>query len=127
LLHGQRADFTLAFRHLASVGRDPAAFLALFADPAPAREFLERYQARLQADTRAEPERRAAMLRANPLYGLRNHLAQGAIAAAAQGDVAEIATLLALLRDPYTERTGFERYAAAAPEWAERLEVSCSS
>lgn len=127
LLHGQRADFTLAFRHLASVGRDPAAFLALFADPAPAREFLERYQARLQADTRAEPERRAAMLRANPLYVLRNHLAQGAIDAAAQGDVAEIETLLALLRDPYTERTGFERYAAAAPEWAERLEVSCSS
>ena len=67
------------------------------------------------------------MLRANPLYILRNHLAQGAIDAAARGDASEIDTLLSLLRDPYTERPGFERYAQQAPEWAQQLEVSCSS
>lgn len=127
LLHGQRADFTLAFRHLAATPHDPAPFLGLFADPDPARDWLARYHARLQADPRSEPERREAMLRANPLYVLRNHLAQGAIDAAQHGDAGEIETLLSVLRDPYTERPGYERYAEAAPEWAERLEVSCSS
>lgn len=127
LLHGQRADFTLAFRHLAGVGREPSLFLDLFADPEPARTWLARYQARLRADGRNDSGREAAMLRANPLYVLRNHLAQGAIDAAGRGDAGEIDTLLKLLRDPYTERPGFERYAQAAPEWAETLEVSCSS
>jgi uncharacterized protein YdiU (UPF0061 family) len=47
--------------------------------------------------------------------------------AAAQGDAGEIDVLLDLLRDPYTERPGFESYAALPPEWASQLEVSCSS
>lgn len=127
LLHGQRADFTLAFRHLASVERDPAPFLALFGEPEAAREWLKRYRQRLQGQGLSAAERETAMLAANPLYVLRNHLAQGAIDAAAQGDAGEIDILLSLLRDPFTERRGFERYAAQAPEWAERLEVSCSS
>lgn len=127
LLHEQRADFTLAFRHLASVGRDAAPFLALFNDPEPARGWLARYERRLRGQSLPDAERRASMLQANPLYVLRNHLAQGAIDAAAQGDASEIETLLALLREPCVERPGFERYAEQAPEWAERLEVSCSS
>jgi len=127
MLHAQKADFTLAFRHLASVERDSAPFLQLFADTASAQSWLERYAKRLQAQSWPAADREAAMLRANPLYVLRNHLAQAAIGAAARGDASEIDTLLSLLRDPYTERPGFERYADPAPEWAERLEVSCSS
>ncbi len=127
LLHDHRADFTLAFRTLASVDRDPGPFLALFGDPEPARAWLERYRERVLAQRWPGAEREAAMLRANPLYVLRNHLAQIAIDAAAKGDPGEIDTLLELLHDPYTERPGFERYAEQAPAWAERLEVSCSS
>jgi len=127
LLHEQRADFTLAFRRLANVLTEPQPFLELFSNPEPARDWLQRYERRLQADDQPEAERRASMLRTNPLYILRNHLAQEAIEAASKGDVGEIETLLTLLRDPFTERPGFEYYAQAAPEWAERLEVSCSS
>lgn len=127
LLHEQRADFTLAFRRLASIERDASPFLSLFADPEPANEWLGRYRSRLQGQSHTAAEREAAMLGANPLYVLRNHLAQGAIDAAAQGDAGEIDTLLHLLRDPYTEKPGYERYAEPAPEWAEQLEVSCSS
>ncbi len=127
LLHRQHADFTLAFRRLSSVWREPAPFLELFPDPEDARAWLQRYGERLAADAVPESAREAAMLRANPLYVLRNHLAQQAIDAAAQGDASEIDTLLALLRDPCTERPGFERYAGPAPDWAEQLQVSCSS
>lgn len=127
LLHEQRADFTLAFRTLASVEGDAAPFLALFSDPEPAQAWLATYRKRLAEQELSAAEREAAMLAANPLYVLRNHLAQGAIDAAAQGDASEIDRLLELLRDPYTERAGFERYAEAAPDWAEQLEVSCSS
>jgi len=127
LLHGQRADFTLAFRHLAAALRDPAPFLDLFTDHGPAKDWLGRYRRRLEAQAVPDAEREAAMLAVNPLYVLRNHLAQGAIDAALRGDAGEIDVLLELLRDPCTERPGRERYAQQAPEWAERLEVSCSS
>ena len=50
-----------------------------------------------------------------------------AIRAAKEGDVSEIDTLLMLLADPCTERSGFERYANLPPDWAAGIEVSCSS
>lgn len=127
LLHEQRADFTLAFRRLASVDQDAGPFLELFGDPEPAKSWLERYARRLALQDMPLSERKASMLRANPLYVLRNHLAQGAIDAAKKGDASEIETLLSLLRNPYEEKAGFERYAQQAPDWAESLEVSCSS
>jgi uncharacterized protein YdiU (UPF0061 family) len=67
------------------------------------------------------------MNRVNPLYVLRNHLAEQAIQAAAKDDASEIDTLLMLLRDPYTERPGFEAYAMPPPEGSAELAVSCSS
>ena len=67
------------------------------------------------------------MNQVNPLYVLRNHLAEQAIRAAQQGDAGEIGTLLQLLRDPYTERSGYEAYAGLPPDWAGGIEVSCSS
>lgn len=43
----------------------------------------------------------AGMNRVNPLYVLRNHLAEEAIRAAKTGDASEIDTLMKLLRNPY--------------------------
>ncbi|HEY9279930.1 MAG TPA: YdiU family protein [Eoetvoesiella sp.] len=127
LLHTQRADFTLSFRHLALAANDSELFLSLFAEKDPAQAWLSRYLQRLDQEARPAVQRSAAMMRANPLYILRNHLAEVAIQAAQQGDAGEIETLLKLLRDPYTEQKGYESYAAPAPEWACQLEVSCSS
>lgn len=127
LLHEARADFTLSFRRLARVEDDAEPFLSLFGDRAPALEWLEKYRRRLEADPRPSDERAARMDRVNPLYVLRNHLAELAIRGAHLGDVSEINTLLMLLRDPYTERDGYGDYAAPAPAWAGGLEVSCSS
>ncbi|MBB5214378.1 protein adenylyltransferase SelO [Parapusillimonas granuli] len=127
LLHTQKADFTLSFRSLARAPEEPDTFLSRFADPDAARTWLERYAKRLEQDERDPDQRAAQMLACNPLYVLRNHLAEEAIRAAARDDAGEIGRLLEALRDPCTEKPGFEAYAAEAPEWAERLQVSCSS
>lgn len=127
LLHTQSADFTLSFRRLATALADPGPFLSLFADAEPAQAWLEQYRQRVQYEGREDSQRVEQMLGANPLYVLRNHLAQQAIDAAVEGDASEIEALLTVLRDPYTEQPGFERYAQPAPEWAQHLEVSCSS
>ncbi|CAM4101405.1 protein adenylyltransferase SelO [Bordetella muralis] len=79
-----------------------------------------------QPDAAAQA-RAQAMDAVNPLYVLRNHLAEQAIRAAKTGDAGEIDTLLHLLRDPYTEKAGYEAYAGLPPDWAGGIEVSCSS
>lgn len=127
LLHAQRADFTLAFRRLADTDRDAGPWLALFADPVPARAWLDRYLARRSGQGGDAEVRRAAMNRVNPLYVLRNHLAQRAIEAAQQDDTSEIDRLWVLLREPYTERPGFDFYAQPPADDAPAVAVSCSS
>ncbi len=127
LLHTQSADFTLSFRYLANAPDQPDNFLSLFDESAPAREWLAQYKQRVQFDTRSEADRISQMMAANPLYVLRNHLAQQAIDAAEKDDASVIENLMTVLRNPYTECPGFEAYAQPAPEWARHLEVSCSS
>jgi uncharacterized protein YdiU (UPF0061 family) len=132
LMHSQRADFTLAFRRLAhamtpAARGGPARFEDLFHDLEPAHAWLERYRNRLARDPQSLEERTAAMNRANPLYVLRNHLAEIAIQRAAERDPSEIERLLEVLRDPYTEKPGYESYSALPPDWAGSLSVSCSS
>lgn len=127
LLHTQKADFTLSFRGLATALQNREAFLSNFADQEAVNIWLDHYAQRLVRDGRDDATRVRQMNQANPLYVLRNHLAEQAIQAAAQGDASEIDTLLDLLRDPYTERRGYDAYAALPPEWAGELAVSCSS
>jgi uncharacterized protein YdiU (UPF0061 family) len=128
LMHAGRADFTLTFRRLSDAARGAEqGFLDHFIDRPAAQAWLQRLQARHAAEGRAPAERAAAMDRVNPLYVLRNHLAELAIRAAKEGDVSEIDNLLMLLADPCTERPGFERYANLPPDWAAGIEVSCSS
>lgn len=147
LMQASHADFTLTFRQLAyapgltkasqeqierdlggTVNTNLAPFVDLFVDRAGAQAWLTRYSARLGADpTQHWQERVAGMLAVNPLYVLRNHIAQQAIEAAEKGDFSEVQRQYELLRDPFTARAGLEAYAAAPPAGAPHLEVSCSS
>jgi len=134
LLHTQRTDYTLFFRHLADVRRDdtPTAAEArtvrdFFFDRAAADVWLAAYRQRLRAEPQSDDARAAAMQRVNPKYVLRNHLAEVAIRHAKQKDFSEVENLRAVLARPFDDHPGFEHYAQPAPEWASSLEVSCSS
>jgi uncharacterized protein YdiU (UPF0061 family) len=63
----------------------------------------------------------------NPKYVLRNYLAQVAIERAQQDDFSEVTKLLTILENPFDEQPEYERYAELPPDWANNLEVSCSS
>jgi uncharacterized protein YdiU (UPF0061 family) len=69
----------------------------------------------------------ALMLRTNPKFVLRNHLGELAIRQARQKDFSGVATLLALLENPFDEHPGHEAHAGFPPDWAASIEISCSS
>ena len=131
LMAGERTDTTIAFRALSTfdrgAGATPSAWRDHFIDRAAADAWGERYLRRLESEPRGDAERRAAMDRANPKFVLRNHLAQEAIAQAEAGDFGQVRALHELLRRPYDEQPGQDRYAALPPDWARGIEVSCSS
>lgn len=127
LLETQRADFTLAFRHLARVSQDDGPWLALFWDPAAAQAWLARYRARLASDPESAPARRLAMDGANPLYVLRNHLAQEAIEGAQRGDVSVLNHLFDVLRAPYESHPAAGHFADPPKADTPEVTVSCSS
>ena len=131
LMAGERVDHTIAFRALGEfdrgTGATPPALRDLFITRSDADAWGERYLRRLGSETRSDADRRAAMNRANPKYILRNHLAQRAIAQASEGNFAEVRALHELLRHPYDEQPDQAHYAALPPDWAQHIEVSCSS
>ena len=87
--------------------------------------WLDRYVARVGRDGTSDGARREAMNSVNPLYVLRNYLAQIAIDKSTEGDHSEILALLNVMRNPYVEQDGMERFAEKRPDWA-RTRVGCS-
>ena len=65
------------------------------------------------------------MNRVNPLYVLRNYMAQLAIDAAESGDLSVLHELQTVLRQPYDQQPGQQKWAQKRPDWA-RTKVGCS-
>jgi len=126
-----RVDYTAFFRALGGFSTEADARNAPLRDQFLDREgfdaWAQGYRARLISEGGNDAERKARMDRVNPAYVLRNYLAQQAIEKAQEKDFSEVDRLLELLADPFTERPGFERYAAPPPAWGRHLAVSCSS
>lgn len=141
LLVKTETDMTLFFRGLAEVSAselpaDDAAAVAPLVESyytdegaaevrAETAAWLRRYAALVAADGRSDQDRRTAMNLVNPLYVMRNYLAQLAIDAAEQNDFTKVSDLLDVMRRPYDEQAGRAEYALKRPEWA-RARVGCS-
>ena len=87
--------------------------------------WLARYSERLQQEKSQDEARKIAMNQVNPLYVLRNYLAQLAIDKSEQGDHSAINELLEVLRTPYDYQEGKGHIAEKRPEWA-RTKAGCS-
>ena len=91
-------------------------------------EWAAHYVARVAREGHTDEQaRRERMHAVNPLYILRNYLAQKAIDAAEAGDYSEVRRLHSVLTHPFTEQPGMDAYAERPPEWGKHLEISCSS
>jgi uncharacterized protein YdiU (UPF0061 family) len=89
--------------------------------------FITLYQRIRETADQAQLNRN--MQQHNPLYILRNHMAQTAIELAQQDDLSEVDRLFQLLAQPYSRQTQRERPADLAPLAQDQAEVmvSCSS
>jgi serine/tyrosine/threonine adenylyltransferase len=134
------ADMTLFYRALAKL--DPQSFTNISSIPSALRatwyqaepgttieqdwlSWLQRYAQRCQLEATPLPQRQVLMNSVNPLYVLRNYLAQQAIDDAEQGELSRLHELQQVLQQPYTEQAGKAHLAQMRPEWA-RHKAGCS-
>ena len=127
LLADNRVDYTIFWRRLshAVAGGDFEPVRDLFPDRAAFDALLLSYSELLAHTSKALAA--DLMLKTNPRFVLRNHLAEQAIRSAKLGDLSELQTLQALLERPFDEHPGHATYADFPPDWASTLSISCSS
>ncbi|MBU3740099.1 MAG: hypothetical protein FGM55_14250, partial [Rhodoferax sp.] len=120
-------DYPIFWRRLSLARRDGdlKPVRDLFADRAGFDAWLLQYSER----HRHIPQGLAAdlMLKTNPRFVLRNHLAEGAIRAAQRKDHSEVERLLLRLQSPFDEHPGHDDLAGFPPAWAAGIQISCSS
>ncbi|OTG75542.1 selenoprotein O and cysteine-containing protein [Acinetobacter terrae] len=125
IMQAEQLDYTDSFIRLQNKG-----YTALRDDCLDTRQFdafLTQYQAiRANQET---VELDAEMLKANPQYILRNHMAQTAIELAERDDYSEVGRLFKLLSQPYIQQSDLEKPEDLAPLPSDVPEVmvSCSS
>ena len=129
LLQQQQQDYTLSFRRLADFSDDAlgSSVRDHMLDVAAFDQWASLYRARLAQENSSAAERKSLMNSINPLYILRNYLAQQAITAAEQGDTAPLHELMQVLQHPYHEKPGRDAFAAPPPAWGKAMTISCSS
>ena len=132
ILKQNRVDYTIFMRQLCDF--DSATDAAnetlrdLFIDRTAFDKWADNYRIQLHANLSHDSVRASSMRRVNPKYILRNYLAENAIVAARDhNDMSEIECLMQVLQHPYDEHPDMEAYAAAPPDWAQHISVSCSS
>jgi uncharacterized protein YdiU (UPF0061 family) len=131
LLQDNSVDLTSFFRAVSTAVRgDHGPARALVADSVACDAWLHRWKAAVSLEQRPAAEVAAvaaAMDRVNPVYIPRNHLVEEALAAATNGDLAPFTRLLEAVSNPFTERKGFERYAAPAPDDGAPYQTFCGT
>ncbi|WP_198969121.1 protein adenylyltransferase SelO [Xylophilus sp. ASV27] len=127
LLAGGRVDWTIFWRRLSHYVADGALepVRDLFAERDAFDQWMLSYSERLAQEVAGLAG--DLMLKTNPKFVLRNHLGELAIRRAKLLDFGGVDTLLKLLASPFDEHPGQDDYAGFPPDWASRIEISCSS
>ncbi|KAA8731650.1 YdiU family protein [Acinetobacter qingfengensis] len=125
ILQAEQLDYTTSFRQLSShqytAIRDQCLDIRTFDD------FLTTYHQLRENQQQSILD--MDMQQHNPIYILRNHMAQRAIERAEQGDLSEVDRLFKLLSQPYTKQADLEITEDLAPlsNDVPDVMVSCSS
>jgi uncharacterized protein YdiU (UPF0061 family) len=129
ILDHNRVDYTFFFRNLTKVILQPSNPLLkdLIIDRNAFDQWLQNYLNYLHTFNIPLSKIASQMNQVNPKYILRQHLAQNAIALSQNGDHSLTQALQRCLVHPFDEQPEFEDFAKLPPDWAEHLEVSCSS
>ena len=128
LMEKNQLDYTQTWRQFGKV--DPTSqhsgLRDNFIDVAQFDTWYQAYQQRLGtvADVGEWQTERNAV---NPKYILRNYLAQEAIIAVEEGNLAPLHRLQKILSQPFAEHTEHEDLAKRPPDWGQGLIMSCSS
>ncbi len=126
LFQEHRVDWTSGWRSLSSILRgDPTVFAEL-GDELDA--WRSSWVAAVDATGRARDEVADDLDAINPLYIVRNHLVEEALAAASEdGDLAPFHRLVEVTTRPFDVQPGAERYAEPAPPEAPRHVTFCGT
>ena len=109
ILHSESIDFTLSFRNLAKiVDQSLAVEDSVFNK---SKDFSVWYRSWKKEINVANVSNQMNLK--NPCYIPRNHIVEDALINAVNGDMKEINLIAELLKDPFTEKNGFEKYTLA--------------
>jgi len=129
-MSAERLDYHLTLRSLSRLTIDGAVGPVRdgFVDRERFDAWAARYRARLRREGSIDDDRRARMDAVNPLFVLRNWVAEEVIRAAAdRGDFSVLDTVLERLRRPFDASPPHAEWSQPPPDWAAELSVSCSS
>jgi len=133
ILERNRLDLTNSFRSLSDDSDQGWHLLRLECISIEEMEkfdtFATQYQTLIAESGLSDVQRKTMMDQANPIYVLRNHMAQTAIERSEAGDFSEVARLFDLLATPFTPQIERETPTdiAPMPDDLPPVSVSCSS
>ncbi len=109
ILHSESIDFTLSFRNLAKIVDQSLAIEDSVFNKS--KDFSVWYKSWKKEINIANVSNQMNLK--NPCYIPRNHIVEGALINAVNGDMKEINLITELLKEPFTEKNGFEKYTLA--------------
>ncbi|XP_028351609.1 protein adenylyltransferase SelO-like isoform X3 [Physeter macrocephalus] len=139
LMEKTEADFTMTFWQLSEITQSqlqelsiPQQFWALkmISKHKLFPAWVSQYLLRLKSNMNdSDSERRKRMTTVNPIYVLKNWMAESAVQKAERNDFSEVHLLQQVLRRPFQKHSAAETagYSSPTPSWAKDLRVSCSS
>jgi uncharacterized protein YdiU (UPF0061 family) len=126
ILQKNQVDYTFFFRQLSYTQSLSDQLLRLFNEKETIKIWFKNYQSLLNQEKGSKVPS-ISMLKVNPKFTLRNHIAQRAITNAERGDFSELKTIETLIQSPFDEHQNYYNYSLPLPDELHSERLSCSS